>query len=237
MRSIYRLLMAGILVAATAGVVRAQEANAAPPPVATPAPALPPIPFAQSVEPAAPSVEPALPANESGTPAVEPAVSVEPSAPIVEPAALGAVNPPAPETLQVTTTVKRVTRKNTKKPAEKPVAQVSEPSRTTAAAASAATVDTTASTPPPDAAAKTAPLEAIAPAPPAAKVVAVESRSEEAIPEKKLSTGSWILFTLALIALAGMAIKFLRRRLRSPTSIVDFTTISPEPKPSLVTRP
>ena len=77
----------------------------------------------------------------------------------------------------------------------------------------------------------------VPPAPPAARAAVVESHAEEAVPQKKLGLGSWVLFAVTLLAMAGIAVKFLRRPVPTPTSIVDFTTIHPEPKPALVTRP
>ena len=56
------------------------------------------------------------------------------------------------------------------------------------------------------------------------------------MPSKKLGIGSWILFGIGFLALAGIATKFLRRRLKSPTSIVDFTDIAADLKPAPVRR-
>ena len=111
----------------------------------------------------------------------------------------------------------------------------SQPPSAAPAAAALSTTDTTGNVPPQDAAPVAAPVASVAPAPAPAAVVA--SHEEEVVPQKKLGVGSWVLFALGFLAVAGIAVKFLRRRLRSPTSIVDFTSIHPEPKPALVTRP
>ncbi len=229
MRSTFRLFLATILLTAAAGVVLAQEPSAPPP---TPAP--------EVAQPVAPEL-PQVPAAEPIAPVVEPAVTAEPIAPAIVPVVVAPVEPPVVEKPRVVTTTKAVTKKAVKKPAEKPVEkpaiQVSESAKPAAAAVGATAVDTTGSVPPPNAAASTAPPESIAPPPPSAKSVTVETHSEQAVPRKKLSIGSWILFGLAFLAIAGIAAKFLRRRLRSPTSIVDFTSIHPEARPAPVTRP
>ena len=226
MRSTFRLFMGAILFTAAAGFVRAQEPSTPPPApapdVAQPVAELPQIPVAEPIPPV-----------------VEPAVAAEPIAPAVEPAAAAPVEVPA-AAKQVVTSTKRVTKKTVVKPVEKPMeapaVQLSESAKPAAAAASAPTVDTTGNAPPPNAPAVAAPAVSVAP-PPASRAAVVESHAEEAVAPKKLGAGSWILFGVALLAMAGIAVKFLRRTVATPTSIVDFTTIHPEPKPALVTRP
>ncbi len=208
MRSTFRLFMGAILFTAAAGFVRAQEPSTPPP---APAPDV-----------AQPVAElPQIPVAEPTAPVVEPAVAAEPIAPAVEPAAAAPVDVPA-AAKQVVTSTKRVTKKTVvkpvEKPAEAPVVQSIEPAAPALAAVSMA------------------PATSIPPAPPAAKAVVVESHTEQAVPRKKLGAGSWVLFGVALLALAGIAVKFLRRQVATPTSIVDFTAIHPEPKPALVTR-
>ena len=211
MRSTCRLSMAAILFTAAAGFARAQE------------PATPPAPAPEVAQPV-PEL-PQIPAAEPNAPVVEPAVVAEPIAPAVEPAAAAPVAAPAPvEAKQVVTTTKRAAKKTVvkppvEKPMEAPVVQSIEPAAPAAAAVS------------------TAPAVSVPPAPPAARAAIVESHAEEAVPQKKLGLGSWILFGVTLLAMAGIAVKFLRRHVQTPTSIVDFTTIHPEPKPALVTRP
>ena len=208
MRSTCRLFLAAILFTAAAGFARAQE------------PATPPAPAPEVAQPVAEL--PQIPVAEPTAPVVEPAVAAEPIAPAVEPAVAAPVDTPA-AAKQVVTTSKRVTKKTVvkppvEKPVEAPAIQSIEPAAPAAAALS------------------TAPAVSVPPAPPAAKAAVVESPAKEAVPQKKLGAGSWILFGIALLALAGIAVKFLRRPVPTPTSIVDFTTIHPEPKPALVTR-
>ena len=211
MRSTCRLSMAAILFTAAAGFARAQE------------PATPPAPAPEVAQPV-PEL-PQIPAAEPNAPVVEPAVVAEPIAPAVEPAAAAPVAAPAPvEAKQVVTTTKRAAKKTVvkppvEKPVEAPVVQSIEPAAPAAAAVG------------------TAPALSVPPAPPAARAAIVESHAEEAVPQKRLGLGSWILFGVTLLAMAGIAAKFLRRSVQTPTSIVDFTTIHPEPKPALVTRP
>ena len=132
---------------------------------------------------------------------------------------------------------KKTVRKPAEKPIEAPAVQSSESAKPAAAAVSAPAVDTTGDAPPPDAAANTAPAVSVPPAPPAAKAAVVETHAGEPVAQKKLGIGSWVLFAIALLAMAGIAVRFLRRRLASPTSIVDFTSIHPEARPVPVTRP
>jgi hypothetical protein len=213
--------MAAILLTAVAGIARAQDASAEPPPaapdVAKPA-ELPPIPLA---------------------PVVEPALTADQSAPTVEPVVPATVEPTAVEK-PVPTTVKYVVKKKTtKKPAEKPAIEVSKslkPEAAAAAAASTATVDTTANTPPPNAAASTGPLESIAPPAPAAKTVAVETRTEESKPPIKIGMGGWFYLGIVVVAMVGIVALTRRRRTHGRTSIVDLTTLSPDLKPSSVSR-
>jgi outer membrane biosynthesis protein TonB len=221
MRVTIRLFMAAILLTAAVGVVRAQQDASAEPPRAVPDVAkpaeLPPIPIA---DPTAPAVEPALTADQS--------------APIVEPVVPATVEPAAVEK-PVATAVKRVVKKTTKKPAEKPAIEVSEsvkPEAAAAAAASTASVDTTANTPPPNAAASTAPLESIAPPAPAAKTVAVETRTEQSKSPIRISMGGWFYLGIVVVAMIGIVALTRRRRTHGRTSIVDLTTISHEMKPS-----
>jgi hypothetical protein len=202
MRSTYRLFLAAILLTAAAGIVRAQDPPApAAPDVAKPVAELPPLPAA---EPVVPAVEPAL----------------TESAPAIEPASVPATVDPAPVDMKVTTT--RVTRKTTRKMAEKPAVVVAEPSKPAAIAAGAATVETTGSASPPAAAAS------VAPAPPPARAAVTESRPEEAAPQKKISIGSWILAAVFLLAMAGIAVRFLRVGPENPAAIVEFPTIVPQ---------
>ena len=210
MRSTCRLSMAAILFTAAAGFARAQE------------PATPPAPAPEVAQPV-PEL-PQIPAAEPNAPVVEPAVVAEPIAPAVEPAAAAPVAAPASvEAKQVVTTTRRAAKKTVvkppvEKPVEAPVVQSIEPAAPAAAAVS------------------TAPAVSVPPAPPAARAAVVESHAEEAVPQTKLGLGSWILFGVTLLAMAGIAVKFLRRQVPTPTSIVDFT-IPPEPKPALVARP
>jgi hypothetical protein len=235
MRSTCRLFMAAILLTVAAGVASAQDPSSAPPPAA-PEPVVTPV----AELPAIPFVAPDAPAVVEPPPAVAESAPAE-SAPTIEPAAPVAVEQPAPEKLQVTTTTKRVTKKTATKPAAKPAIELSEADKAAAAAASMAAVDTTANPPPPAppavAASSTAPLDSL-PKPPAAKSVTVETSSEVAIPQKKLGIGSWILFGIALVAFAGIANKFLRRRRKIPTSIVDLSASASTPglKPIVVPR-
>jgi hypothetical protein len=201
--------MAVILFIAAAGFTRAQE------------PAAPPAPAPEVAQPV-PEL-PQIPAAEPITPVVEPAVAAEPIAPAVEPAAAAPVVAAPAEAKPVVTSTKRVTKKTVVKPAEKPI--------------EAPAVQSTGPAPAAAAAVSTAPAMSIPPAPPAARAAVVESHAEEPVPQKKLGAGSWVLFAVALLAMAGIAVKFLRRPVPTPTSIVDFTTIHPEPKPVLVTLP
>ena len=211
MQSTCRLSMAAILFTTAAGLARAQE------------PATPPAPAPEVAQPV-PEL-PQIPAAEPIAPVVQPAVAAEPIAPAVEPAVAAPVAAPAPaEAKQVVATTKRAAKKTVvkhlaEKPVEAPVVQSIEPAAPAAAAVS------------------TAPALSVPPAPPAARAAVVESRAAEAAPQKKLGVGSWVLFGIALLAMAGIAVKFMRRPVATPTSIVDFTTIHPEPKPALVTRP
>ncbi len=209
MRSTCRLFMAALLFTAAAGFARAQE------------PATPPAPGPEVAQPVAEL--PQIPVAEPIAPVVEPAVAAVPIIPPVEPAATAPVDMPAAEKHVVTST-RRVTKKTVvkpraEKPMEAPAVQSIEPAAPAAAAVS------------------TAPAMSVPPAPPAARAAVVESHAEPAVPQKKLGVGSWVLFGVAFLALAGIAVKFLRRRVPTPTSIVDFTTIHPEQKPALVTRP
>ena len=224
MRSTFRLFLAVILFTAVAGFASAQDASAAPPPappeVVKPVDALPVIsvavPIAPAVEPA-----PALTADQSA-PAVEPAAPV----PVVPPEA---INP-------VTTTTKRVTKKTARKPADKAPAHASVPVEAAAPLASTA-AQTTPNTAPPEAvAATTAPLKSIAPAPPAPKAAAVDSKSGETKVERKMGIGGWLIAGVVVAALFGVITLFRRRRTLRRSSIPDFTALSPELDPALVTR-
>jgi hypothetical protein len=232
MRSTTRRFLAAILLTAAAGFALSQEASAPPPPpapeVAAPVAALPQIPVV--------AVEPVPDPN---APAVNPALTVDSSVLPAAPAAQAVAQVPEQKKLVATTTTKRVTKKSATKPVAKPEVQASEPLQSVPApvAASAADPSTFQGLTPPGAAANTAPAQSVAPPPPAAKAAPLES-SSEAVPQKKLGIGSWILFGIALVALAGIGTKFLRRRVQTPTAIVDFTGSSrlPELKPAPVPR-
>ena len=217
-----RLFMAALLFTTAAAVVSAQDASAAPPPAAP-----------DAVKP----VEPlqAIPFAEPGTPAVEPALTIDQSAVAVEPVVPAAVEAPVAEKPKVTTT-RRVTKKTARKPAEKLPIQASDSFKADAAVASLAAVDAPANPPPPDAAANAAPAPSIVPPAPAAKPASVEPRAEGTKPEPKMGVGGWFLIALVIAALFTGITLFLRRRTSRRTSIVDFTTISPDLKPSLVSR-
>ncbi len=233
MRSTSRRFLAAILLTAAAGFALSQEASAPPPPpapdVAAPVATLPQIPAAV-----------VAPVPDPNAPPVDPALTIDPSALAVAPAAAATAQVPEPEKPVVTTTTHRVAKKSTSKPIAKPVIE-SRSIEPAPAPASAATADpsTFQGLNPPNASANTAPARSIAPPPPAAKAAPLESSSEEAFPQKKLGIGSWILFGIALVAVAGIATKFLRRRLQTPTALVDFTGSSrlPELKPAPVPRP
>ena len=205
MRSTIRLFMAAILFIAAAGVVSAQD-PAPPPPapdVAKPA-ELPPLPIA---EPMAPLVEPAL--------------TLGPTALAVETAAPTAVDPPAAEK-PVATTTKRVTKKTATKSVAKPEIEATDSFKEAAPAAGTAAADKTASLPSPQAPA--ASLKSIAPA--AANTVAVEETKSQTT----MGIGGWLLAGMAIAGLAVIISKIRSRRTKKQTSIVDFTTITPELK-------
>jgi len=213
MRSTFRLSMAAVLLIAAAGIARAQDASAAPPPAAPdvvkPIGELQPIPFAGS----APAVEPALTIDQS-------AIAVEPVVPAVEVAEPPAAEKPAKS--EVTTTTKRVTKKTVRKPAEKPAVEVSMPAKPAAAAAAVSAVDMTANPPPPSAPANPAPAKSIQPLPPAANPAAVDP-IEATKSQARMGTGSWFLAGIVVVALFGMITLLRRRKARRQTSIPDFT--------------
>lgn len=221
MRSTIRLFMAAILFIAAAGLVSAQDPAPAPPApdVAKPA-ELPPLPIA---EPNAPAVVSAPTADQT-EPLVEPALTLGPTALAVETAAPATVDPPVAEK-PVATTTKRVTKKTATKPAAKPEIQSAESFKEAAPAAGTAAADTTASLPPPQAPA--ASLKSIAPA--AANTVAVE----ESKSQTTMGLGGWLLAGMAIAGLAVIISKIRSRRTKKRTSIVDFTTVSPELKPAV----
>ena len=220
MRSTIRLFMAAILFIAAAGLVSAQDPAPAPPApdVAKPA-ELPPLPIA---EPNAPAVAPAPTADQTAPP-VEPALTLGPDALAVETAAPATVEQPQAEK-PVATTTKRVTKKTATKPAAKPEIQSAESYKEAAPAAGTAAADTTASLPPPQAPAPS--LKSIAPAPAAANTVAVE----ESKSQTTMGIGGWLLAGIAVAGLAVIIAKIRSRRTKKRTSIVDFTTVSPELK-------
>ncbi len=217
-----RLFIAAILFTTAAAVVSAQDASVAAPPAAP-----------DAVKP----VEPlqAIPFAEPGTPAVEPALTIDQSAVAVEPVVPAAVEAPVAEKPQFTTT-RRVTKKTARKPAEKPPIQASDSFKADAAVASLAAVDSPANPSPPDAAANAAPAPSIVPPAPVAKPASVEPRTEAAKAEPKMGVGGWFLIALVIAALFTGITLFLRRRTSRRTSIVDFTSSSPDLKPSLVSR-
>jgi hypothetical protein len=230
MRSTPRRFLAAILLTAAAGFALSQEASAPPPPsapeVAAPVAQLPQIPVV--------AVEPVPDPN---APAVNPALTVDPGALTLAPAAPAIAQVPEAEKPAVTTTTRRVTKKSATKPVAKPALEAtgSLPSIPAPVAASAADPSTFQGLTPPGASANTAPAQSVAARPPAAKVEPLES-SSEAVPQKKLGIGSWILFGVGLVALAGLGTRFLRRRVQTPTALVDFTGSSRLPKPAPVPR-
>jgi hypothetical protein len=232
MRSTTRRFLAAILLTAAAGFALSQEASAPPAPpapdVAAPVAELPQIP-----------VVAVAPVPDANAPAVNPAFTIDSSALPVAPAAEPIAQVPEPKKVAVTTTTTRVTKKSATKPVAKPAIEARSIEPVPApVAASAAEPATFRGLTPSDASANTAPAQSVAPPPPAAKVAPLGSSSEEAIPQKKLGIGSWILFGIAFVAVAGIAAKFLRRRVQTPTAIVDFTGSSrlPELKPAPVPR-
>ena len=221
MRSTVRLFMAAILFIAAAGLVSAQDPAPAPPApdVAKPA-ELPPLPIA---DPNAQAVAPAPTADQTAPP-VEPALTLGPSALAVETAAPATVDAPQAEK-PVATTTRRVTKKTATKPVVKHEIQTSESFKEAAPAAGTAGADTTTSLPPPQAPA--ASLKSIAPA--AANTVAVEeSKSQTA-----MGLGGWLLAGMAIAGLAVIISRIRSRRTKKRTSIVDFTTVSPDLKPGM----
>ena len=230
MRTTFRLSLAAVLLIAAAGIARAQDASAAPPPAApdlvvTPVADLPAIPFAGP----APAAEPALTIDQS-------AIAVEPVVPAVEVA-----EPPATEQAksEVTTTTRHVAKKTVKKPAEKPAAEVSVPAKPAAAAASLSAADTSANPPPPNAAAssKAEPVKSVEPLPPSANPAAVDP-VEATKPPTRMGMGSWALAGLVVLALFGIFTLLRRRKTRQPSSIVQLADLSLDPEPVPVpTRP
>jgi hypothetical protein len=91
-----------------------------------------------------------------------------------------------------------------------------------APAAGTAAADTTASLPPPQPPA--ASVKSIAPA--AANTVAVE----ESKSQTTMGVGGWLLAGMAIAGLAVIISRIRSRRTKKRTSIVDFTTVSPELK-------
>ena len=232
MRSTTRLFLAAILLTAAAGFALSQEASAPPPPpapeVAAPVAELPQIPAVA-----------VAPVPDPNAPAVNPALTVDPSVLTAAPAAQAVAQVPEPEKVVVTTTTRHVTKKSATKPVAKPAVEASESYGPVPAPAAAGTDPSTfQGLTPPIASANTAPVQSVAPPPPSAKAAPLESSSEEAVPQKKLGIGSWILFGVGLVALAGIATKFLRRRVQTPTAIPDFTGSSrlPDLKPAPVPR-
>jgi outer membrane biosynthesis protein TonB len=222
MRSTIRLFMAAILFIAAAGLVSAQDPAPAPPAPEVAKPAeLPPLPVA---DPNAQAVAPAPTADQTAPP-VEPALTLGPDALAVETAAPATVEQPVAEK-PVATTTKRVTKKTATKPVAKPETKPETQSAESfkEAAPAAGTADTTASLPPPQAPA--ASVKSIAPAPAAADTVAVE----ESKSQTTMGIGGWLLAGIAIAGLAVIISKIRSRRTKKRTSIVDFTTISPELK-------
>ncbi len=218
MRSTIRLFMAAILFIAAAGVVSAQD-PAPPPPapdVAKPA-ELPPLPVA---DPNAQAVARAPTADQTAPP-VEPALTLGPEALAVETAAPATVEQPQAEK-PVATTTRRVTKKTATKPVARPEIEAAGSLKEAAPAAGTAAANTTASLPPPQAPA--ASLKSIAPA--AANTVAVEETKSQTT----MGIGGWLLAGMAIAGLAVIISKIRSRRTKKRTSIVDFTTISPELK-------
>jgi hypothetical protein len=123
------------------------------------------------------------------------------------------------------TTTKRVAKKTATKPVAKPEIQTTEAFKKAAPAAGTAAADTTASLPPPQAPA--ASLKSIAPA--AANTVAVE----ESKSQTTMGIGGWLLAGMAVAGLAGIITMVRRRKTKKRSSIVDFTTVSPELKPAV----
>jgi hypothetical protein len=220
MRSTIRLFMAAILFIAAAGLVSAQDPAPAPPApdVAKPA-ELPPLPIA---DPNAQAVAPA-PTADQAAPLGEPALTLGPTALTVETAAPATVDQP-PAEKPVATTARRVTKKTATKPAAKPEIQA-ETFKDAAPAAGTTAAGTTASLPPPKAPATS--LKSIAPA--AANTVAVE----ESKSQTTMGLGGWLLAGIAVAGLAVVISKIRSRRTKKRTSIVDFTTVSPELKPAV----
>jgi hypothetical protein len=230
MRSTSRRFLAAILLTAAAGFALSQEASAPPPPpapdVAAPVAELPQLPVAA-----------VAPVPDPNAAAVNPAVTIDPSALAVAPAAEATGQVPEPEKLVVTTTTKRMTKKSSTKPVAKPAVEATDAFQSVPAPAAAGTADpsTFQGLTPPNASANAAPAKSVVPPPPAAKAAPLD-RSSEAIPRKKLGIGSWILGTILVLALGSIAIRFLRKQRRSPTSIVDFTDIHPELKAAVIQR-
>jgi hypothetical protein len=57
------------------------------------------------------------------------------------------------------------------------------------------------------------------------------------ITSAEMGIGGWFLAGIALVALAGIISMIRRRKTKTETAIVDFTTISPELKPTVAPRP
>jgi len=233
MRTTFRLSLAAVLLIAAAGIARAQDTSAAPPPVApdlggTPVADLPVIPFAGP----APATEPAQTIDQS-------AIAVEPvAAPPVEPAQANATE--KTEKSQVTTTAKHAAKKTVKKPAENPMAEVNGPVKPAAAAAILSAADASANPPPPNAAAsaKAEPAKSVAPLPPSANPVPVETLAEEPRSERKMGVGSWFLLVCGIAGLFTVITLFWRRKGPQPSSIVQLSDLSLDPEPVPVpTRP
>ncbi len=229
MRLTSRTFLAAVLFIVAAGVARAQD-SAAPPPVA-PEAVVAPVPVAQP---------PAIPPVDPNAPAVEPALTIDQSALAVEPVVVPPVGAEPPvgvvENPQVTTTVKRVTKKTVNKPAEKPAIEVGQVAKPAAATASVAAVDTSANPPPPNAAASSEPAKSVAPAPPAADPVAIETLTEEIPAERKMGVGGWLLAGLAVASMFVLITLYRRRLSNRKTSIPDFTA-SQDLKSVLAERP
>jgi uncharacterized membrane protein len=56
-------------------------------------------------------------------------------------------------------------------------------------------------------------------------------------PQNSMGMGAWFLAGVALVLLAGIISMIVRRKAKTETAIVDFTTISPELKPAPAPRP
>jgi hypothetical protein len=56
-------------------------------------------------------------------------------------------------------------------------------------------------------------------------------------PQNSMGMGAWFIAGIALVLLAGIISMIRRRKTKTETAIVDFTTISPELKPTVAPRP